>query len=62
MDPNQIRLVGTREPGSNPAMQAGWPGVLKVLTSKEMRQSQINWDERYEQSRLRKEGDGGRSS
>ena len=62
MDPNQIKLVGTREPGSNPAMQLGWPGVLRVLTSKEMRQSQIDWDERYEQGQARKEGNGGRSS
>lgn len=41
-----MKLVGTRTPGQNPAMQMGWPGVLKVLNNTEKREFEKKWDAR----------------
>lgn len=34
----------------NPAMQMGWPGVVRVLTPLERIQSEKDWDDRYRRS------------
>lgn len=46
-DPNQIKkMVGTRPPGVDAHMKMGWPGVIRVLTPDEKRQSERDWDAR----------------
>lgn len=40
------KLVGTRPVGTSEACQIGWPGVTRVLTHDERRQSERDWDAR----------------